>query len=132
MHKPESTRGSENETHKILWDSEIQTDHLIPAKRPELVIINQKKSHIVNFAVLVDHRVKIKESEKIIKYLDLTWELRKLQSINPMVIKIVMGTLGTVPKDLEKGLEELEIGGRIEIIQITALLRSARILRRIL
>ena len=32
MHKPESAL--ENETHKILWDFEIQTDHLInPCKR---------------------------------------------------------------------------------------------------
>ena len=33
----------ENETHKVLWDFEIQTDHQIPARRPELVIINKNK-----------------------------------------------------------------------------------------
>ena len=34
----------ENERHKILWDFEIQTDHLISARRPDLIIIiNQKK-----------------------------------------------------------------------------------------
>ena len=51
-----------------------------------------------------------------------------------MVIAIVISALGTVPKGLAGGggLEELEIGGRIETIQITALLRSARILRRVL
>ena len=48
------------------------------------------------------------------------------------VIPIVIGVLGTFPKDLVKGLEELEIGGRTETIKITALLRSARILRRVL
>ena len=42
------------------------------------------------------------------------------------VIPIVTGTLGTVPKGLEKGLEELEIGGSIEITQTIPLLRSAR------
>ena len=26
-----------NETHKILWDSEILTDNLIPARRPDLL-----------------------------------------------------------------------------------------------
>ena len=30
MHKQESVR--ESETHKILWDFEMPTDHLIPAK----------------------------------------------------------------------------------------------------
>ena len=48
------------------------------------------------------------------------------------VIPVVIGTLGTVPKGLERGLEELEIRERIEIIETTALLRSTRILRRVL
>ena len=33
----------ENETCRILWNFEMQTDRLIPAKRPGLVIINNKK-----------------------------------------------------------------------------------------
>ena len=37
------------------------------------------------------------------------------------VISIVIGTLGTIPKGLVKGLEELEIKGQAEIIQTTAL-----------
>ena len=41
MHKPESVL--KNETHKILRDFEIQTDHLIPARRPDLVLINKKR-----------------------------------------------------------------------------------------
>ena len=30
-------------THKLLWDFNIQTDHLIPDRRPDLIIINKKK-----------------------------------------------------------------------------------------
>ena len=37
---------------------------------------------------------------------------------------IVVGALGTALKHLEKSLKELEIRGRIETIQTTALLRS--------
>ena len=33
----------ENNSHKLLWDFNIQTDHLIPARRPYLIIINQRK-----------------------------------------------------------------------------------------
>ena len=36
------------------------------------------------------------------------------------------------PKKLDKALEEVKISGRAETIQTTALLRSARILRRVL
>ena len=45
----------ENDTHKLLWDFGIQTDHLISARRPDLIIINKKKKKrickIVDFAV---------------------------------------------------------------------------------
>ena len=32
----------ENNSHKLLWDFNIQTDHLIPVRRPGLIIINKK------------------------------------------------------------------------------------------
>ena len=53
----------ENETYKILRDFEIQTDHLISARRPALVIIKIKKKRtcrIVDFAVPTDHRRQVK------------------------------------------------------------------------
>ena len=33
----------ENDTHKLLWNFDIQTDHLISGRRPDLIIINKKK-----------------------------------------------------------------------------------------
>ena len=42
MHKPESVLN--NETNKLLWDFEKQTDHLILARRPDLVIVNKKEN----------------------------------------------------------------------------------------
>ena len=73
-----------NETHKLLWNFKIQTDHLISVRRPKLPIVKQKRKkkrkgtcRIVNFAVPTDHRMKIKESEKRDKYLDLARELKK-------------------------------------------------------
>ena len=33
----------ENDTNKLLWDFNIQTDHLISARRPDLIIIIIKK-----------------------------------------------------------------------------------------
>ena len=46
-------------------------------------------------------------------------------------ISIVIGALGTVTKGLLKGQEDLEIRGQVVTIQTTALLRSARIPRRL-
>ena len=70
----------ENDTHKLQWDFDIHTDHLISAKRPDLIIINNKKKRIckiAHFAVPADHRIKLKECEKKDKYLNLARELKK-------------------------------------------------------
>ena len=48
------------------------------------------------------------------------------------IIPIVIGAFGTVTKGLQKRLEDLEIAERGETIQTTALLRTARILRKVL
>ena len=48
------------------------------------------------------------------------------------MISVVVGAIKTVSKGSAKRLEELEIRGRIDTIQTTVFLRSARILRRVL
>ena len=48
------------------------------------------------------------------------------------IVPIVIGPLGTITKGLLKGLEDIEVGRQVETIQTTALLRTARILRRVL
>ena len=48
------------------------------------------------------------------------------------ILPIFIGVFGTVTKGLLKGLEDLEVGGRVETIQTTALLKMTRILRRVL
>ena len=48
------------------------------------------------------------------------------------IVPIVIGALGTITKGLLQGLHDFEVGGRVETFQMTALLRTARILRRVL
>ena len=74
---------------------------------------------MINNDISADHRVRLKESEKKDKYVDLARELKRI------------GALRTIPKGLVQ-LEDLEIRGQVETIQTTALLKSARILRRVL
>ena len=78
MHNPVPVQ--ENDSHKLLWDFNIKTDHLIPVRRPDLIIIDKKNriSKIVDFAVPADHRINLKESEKKDKYLNLAREIKKL------------------------------------------------------
>ena len=51
--------------------------------------------------------------------------------MNVTFIPIVDGAFGEVTKGLVKGLEDLEIRGQVETIQITVFVRSGRILRRV-
>ena len=113
-------------------DFAIQKDHLIPARRPDLVIVNKKNNnkkkastyHIGNFTVLTNHTVEIKESENRDKFLDLVREQRKLWNMVSMILNVI-DKLVTVPKGLKRRLDELEIEGRIETIQTIAHVRSA-------
>ena len=92
---------------------------------------NQEKKRtckIVDFAVPADCGIKLKECEKKDKYLDLARELKKLWNMQVTIIPIVIGAFGTVSQGLLKDLVDLEFGG----IQTTALLKTARILRRVL
>ena len=108
MHNPAPIL--ENNIPKLRWDFDIHMDHLIPARRPDLIIIYKKKRtcKIVDFATPVDLRVKLKECEKKDKYFDLARELKKLWNMQVTIIPIVIGAFGTVTKGLLKGLEDLE------------------------
>ena len=102
----------------------------------EIIIIIKKKKKkickIVDFAIPADHRIKLKEREKRDKYLDLARELKKLWNMKVTIIPIVIVAFGTVTKGLLKGLGDIEVGDQVETIQTTALLKTARILRRVL
>ena len=97
--KPESSL--ENETHKILRDFKIQMDPLIlPEDQNECLSRKKRRKKkrtfgIVDFTDPADNRVKIKETKKSDKYLDLARELRNMMIT---VIPIVIGVLGMVLK----------------------------------
>ena len=98
----------ENETNKILWDFDVEKDDQIPARRPDLVLIKKKKRtcHIVDFAVLADHR------EMKAKRYKLTWILP--ESWKVLLISIVVIAPGMDPKSLEKRMKKFEIKNKIE------------------
>ena len=87
MHEPESVL--EKETHKLHWDIQIERDHLISARRLDIVVVHKKKE-----TVPADHWETLKEGEKKNKYLDLA----KLWDMKVMVISVVIGALGIVTK----------------------------------
>ena len=131
-HQPEGV--VEKENVKILWDFKIQTDNEIQARRPDIVIHDKsnKSCYIIDVAIPGDARVPQKEAEKIEKYSDLRRELQKLWKFKAKVVPIVVGALGTVSKSLTGYLKEIKVSTKIQVIQKSALLGTARILRKVL
>ena len=108
MHNPESFPGKE--THKLLWDFEIQTDHLISARWPDLVINYKKKENLANCELCCPSwsQSKIERKWKERKVLGPCWGIeKKLRNMKMTAIPIVIGALMTVTKGLVKGTGEL-------------------------
>ena len=55
-----------------MWDFSIQTDHVIEARRTDLVVVDKERiCKIIYFAVPGDSRIEEMEKDKIEKYQDL-------------------------------------------------------------
>ena len=109
-------------------------DHVIQARRPDMIVINKKRNmaQLIDFAIPHDSRVESKEIEKIEKYQDLVRELKKLWDMKIVVIPIVIRALGTTSKMLPKRLKDIVIKTNIGEMQKTVILNTVRILRKVL
>ena len=112
----------ENDSCKILWDFTVQIDHVITARRPDIIFIDKEhhKCQIIDFAIPYDARVDGKEVEKIEKHLDLARELKKVWNMKVTVVPLVLGPLGTPAKALEKRLKT--IGVETKILEVKKVL----------
>ena len=95
-HEPEKVL--ENEDYKILWDFSIQIDHVIEARRPDLVVVDKKERicKIIDFAVPGDSSLEEKEKDKVEK--ELGRELQKIWNVKVKIIPLVVGSLSAIPK----------------------------------
>ena len=80
-----------------------------------------------------DGRVHEKELEKIEKYQELRMEINRLWQLKKVqVVPVVIGALESVTKDFVQLMEKLGIPGGVGVVQKTALLGTAKILRMVL
>ena len=105
-HAPDSV--SENDEVKLLWDVNIQCNHVIEARRPGIVVVNKqkKKCAISDIAVPADKRIDEKENKKVEKYQDLKREIARMWNMRTVqVVPIVEGSLERVTKTWTNGWE---------------------------
>ena len=94
-----------------MWDLSIQTDHVIEAQRPDLVVVDKKEiiCKIIDFAVRRDSRIEEKEKDEDRKISRLGKELQKIWNVKVKVIPIVVCSLGAIPKQVGNRLKEIGI-----------------------
>ena len=74
-----------------------------------------------------------KELEKIEKYQELRMEINRLWQLKKVqVVPVMIGALGSVTKDFIQLMEKLGTPGGVGVVQKTALLGRAKILRMVL
>ena len=124
-----------NNSVKLLWDFNIFVDHVISARRPDIVVIDKVSSVVtlIDVSIPADKHLTVKEEEKLSKYQDLRIELERLWQKRTVMVPVVIGALGSITKRLHSFLGLLGIDSlNLYILQKTALLGTATILRKVL
>ena len=132
QHKPEAVL--ENDAVKILWDFSVQTDRVIEHRRPDIVVVDKavNKCYIIDVAIPGDQNLVKKKCEKLNNYAELRLEIARLWNKETVVVPIIIGALGSVPKDIHHYLKLLDIPYQLNTLQHSALLGTANILRKVL
>ena len=105
------------------------------ARRPDIVFVDkeQREVVIIDVAIPGDDRVKDKELEKVEKYQLLKDEIAKVwQMRKVIVVPVVIGALGAVSVNFKEYMRRIGVKVRLAVIQKTALLGTAKILRKVL
>ena len=121
----------ENKDHKIYWDVVIQCDRLIEARKPDVVLIDKraKEVKIIDIAIPGDKRVKNEEIEKLEKDQMLKEKVQRLWK-SVTVLPVVISALGAVSQTFAGYMSKVGANIKLEIIQNSALLGTARLLRK--
>ena len=83
------------------------------------MVVNKQEREcaIVDIAIAGDKRIVEKENEKDIKYQELKREIARIWNMRTVQeIQIVVWSLGSVTKNLDKWLEKLDIRSSISLI----------------
>jgi hypothetical protein len=77
-HVPKLVETSHEGKVPILWNQQVQTDRTFPNFKPDIIICNNEKGTcmLIDVAISGDRNVIKKEAKKILKYKDLTIEIK--------------------------------------------------------
>ena len=88
--------------------------------------------YVIDVAISGNRNVIKKEAEKILKYKDLTIEIRRMWNVKTKVIPVVIGVTGTISNSFRKHVSNIPGKHEVKELTKTAILGTAHILRKVL
>jgi len=87
---------------------------------------------LIDVAISGDKNVIQKETEKILKYEDITIEIERMWNVKTKVIPVIIGATGTISKSFRKYLSNITGKHEVKELQKTAIPGTAHKLRKVL
>ena len=127
-------RKSECGHYEVWWDRPVETTKVLEHNRPDVVVVDRKNKFwtLIDFSVPNDKNVLIKGEEKTKTYEDLAKEIRRIHKVKTKIVPIIVGALGVLPSNLEENLQILGMPYVKRSLQVSAIIGSAIILRKVL
>ena len=118
----------------IMWDMPVNTDRTITENRPDIIIKDSVNStcKLIDMSIPPDRNIALKEMDKKSKYKDLELEIQRMWQMKSEVIPVVVGALGTIKKGMVENIKRVSARATATETQKISMLRSARILRKVL
>jgi hypothetical protein len=87
---------------------------------------------LIHVAISGDRNVIKKESEKILKYKDLTIGIHRMWNVKTKVIPVIIGATATISKSFRKYVSNMPGNHEVKGLQKTTIVGTAHILRKVL
>jgi hypothetical protein len=87
---------------------------------------------LIDVAISGDRNVIKKETEKILKYKDLTIEIQRMWNVKSKVIPVIIGATGTISKSFRKSVSNIPGNHEVKELQKTVILGTAHTLRKVI
>ena len=119
----------------MTWDMTIYTDKVLKHNRPDITLVHKDTWDwtLIDIAVPADQNIIRTEEERVEKYQDLAFEIRRIHGASKVtVIPIVIGALGSTSKRAKTWYDKLGVPEFIGRVQLSAILGTAHLLRKVL
>nr|XP_027236928.1 uncharacterized protein LOC113828199 [Penaeus vannamei] len=125
---------TENGDVRISWDMTVYTDKKLIHNRPDIIVLRDTQEWTrTDIGKPADQNIINTEEEKVDRYQDLASTIKRINSASKVsVIPMVIVALRTISKNAKICLGKLDIPDIIGSTQLSAILGTAHILRKVL